>query len=62
MHTRWIETEFDGEITPFNALAAHAGGSESESREDVVVEVNGKRVSVSVPSSLANGRLGAARP
>ncbi|WP_147102925.1 acetyl/propionyl/methylcrotonyl-CoA carboxylase subunit alpha [Nesterenkonia populi] len=61
VHTRWIETEFEGKITPYNALTAHTGGAEAEPREDVVVEVNGKRVTVSVPGGLANGKLGAGK-
>ncbi|MFI0784647.1 acetyl/propionyl/methylcrotonyl-CoA carboxylase subunit alpha [Streptomyces lydicus] len=50
VHTRWIETEFVNEIPPFAA----PGGEEAEadSRETVVVEVGGKRLEVSLPSSL----------
>lgn len=58
VHTRWIETEFHNDIQPFNALTAHQGGSEPEDREDVVIEVNGKRVTVGVPASLSAGKLG----
>ncbi|MFI2173828.1 acetyl/propionyl/methylcrotonyl-CoA carboxylase subunit alpha [Streptomyces lydicus] len=50
VHTRWIETEFVNEIPP----CAAPGGDEAEadSRETVVVEVGGKRLEVSLPSSL----------
>ncbi|MEU9111879.1 biotin carboxylase N-terminal domain-containing protein [Streptomyces sp. NPDC048483] len=50
VHTRWIETEFVNEIKPF----ATPGAEEAEegSRETVVVEVGGKRLEVSLPSSL----------
>ncbi|MEU5208101.1 biotin carboxylase N-terminal domain-containing protein [Streptomyces sp. NPDC020742] len=50
VHTRWIETEFVNEIPPFAA----PGGEEAEAdaRETVVVEVGGKRLEVSLPSSL----------
>ncbi|MGD3106722.1 acetyl/propionyl/methylcrotonyl-CoA carboxylase subunit alpha [Streptomyces sp. YGL11-2] len=50
VHTRWIETEFVNEIPPFAA----PGGEEAETdtRETVVVEVGGKRLEVSLPSSL----------
>ena len=51
VHTRWIETEFVNEIKPF----AGTGIDEEEdegSRETVVVEVGGKRLEVSLPSSL----------
>ncbi|MFJ9685479.1 acetyl/propionyl/methylcrotonyl-CoA carboxylase subunit alpha [Streptomyces bacillaris] len=51
IHTRWIETEFTNEIKPF---AAPAGADEEDEagRETVVVEVGGKRLEVSLPSSL----------
>lgn len=60
VHTRWIETEFVNDIAPFNALTAHPGEGEDIAREDVVVEVNGKRVHVNVPASLAAGKLSGA--
>ncbi|MFG2829108.1 acetyl/propionyl/methylcrotonyl-CoA carboxylase subunit alpha [Streptomyces sp. NPDC048434] len=50
VHTRWIETEFVNEITPFAAPGADE--AEADSRETVVVEVGGKRLEVSLPSSL----------
>ena len=53
VHTRWIESEFSGEIPPF--AGPTAGGDEDDpdtSRETVVVEVGGKRLEVSLPSSL----------
>ncbi|MFF4160562.1 acetyl/propionyl/methylcrotonyl-CoA carboxylase subunit alpha [Streptomyces sp. NPDC001678] len=51
VHTRWIETEFANTIEPF---AAPAGAEEDvpEGRETVVVEVGGKRLEVTLPSSL----------
>lgn len=49
IHTRWIETEFDGEIAP----APHPSApEETEDRERVIVEVDGRRVEVSLPASL----------
>ncbi|MFJ6214528.1 acetyl/propionyl/methylcrotonyl-CoA carboxylase subunit alpha [Streptomyces sp. NPDC092296] len=50
VHTRWIETEFENTIAPFTGGAAE--GDEPEGRETVVVEVGGKRIEVSLPSSL----------
>ncbi|MGX1851011.1 ATP-grasp domain-containing protein [Streptomyces sp. NBC_01456] len=50
VHTRWIETEFVNEITPFTAPGADE--AEADTRETVVVEVGGKRLEVSLPSSL----------
>jgi acetyl-CoA/propionyl-CoA carboxylase biotin carboxyl carrier protein len=49
VHTRWIETEFVNEIPPYS------GGSvstEEGERESITVEVNGKRLSVSLPAGL----------
>ena len=47
VHTRWIETEFKNEIP------AYSGDShelvESSARQSVVVEVNGKRLEVTLP-------------
>ncbi|MDO5493129.1 MAG: biotin carboxylase N-terminal domain-containing protein [Nesterenkonia sp.] len=57
VHTRWIETEFRNTIPPYNALSAHAAPEQAEQREDVVMEVNGKRITVSLPTSLAAGKL-----
>ncbi|MEU3901187.1 biotin carboxylase N-terminal domain-containing protein [Streptomyces sp. NPDC045251] len=51
VHTRWIETEFVNEIKPFTA-SADAETDEETGRETVVVEVGGKRLEVSLPSSL----------
>ncbi|MEV3989461.1 biotin carboxylase N-terminal domain-containing protein [Streptomyces sp. NPDC049837] len=51
VHTRWIETEFVNEIPPFAAPAAPEA-EEEPGRETVVVEVGGKRLEVSLPSSL----------
>ncbi|WP_432002174.1 acetyl/propionyl/methylcrotonyl-CoA carboxylase subunit alpha [Streptomyces sioyaensis] len=50
VHTRWIETEFVNEIPPFTAPGTDE--AEADSRETVVVEVGGKRLEVSLPSSL----------
>ncbi|MGW0731229.1 acetyl/propionyl/methylcrotonyl-CoA carboxylase subunit alpha [Streptomyces sp. NPDC002851] len=52
VHTRWIETEFVNEIKPFAAPADTAEADEEPGRETVVVEVGGKRLEVSLPSSL----------
>ncbi|SFB34082.1 biotin carboxyl carrier protein /biotin carboxylase [Amycolatopsis marina] len=53
VHTRWIETEFDNQIEPFD------GGTpveeETAPRQNVVVEVGGRRLEVSLPGDLALG-------
>ncbi|MEU1483227.1 biotin carboxylase N-terminal domain-containing protein [Streptomyces sp. NPDC005752] len=51
VHTRWIETEFVNEIAPFT-VPADQDADEDSGRETVVVEVGGKRLEVSLPSSL----------
>ncbi|WP_435973407.1 acetyl/propionyl/methylcrotonyl-CoA carboxylase subunit alpha [Streptomyces sp. Qhu_M48] len=51
VHTRWIETEFVNEIKPFAPAGTDADEDES-GRETIVVEVGGKRMEVSLPSSL----------
>ncbi|MCW2640377.1 MAG: acetyl-/propionyl-CoA carboxylase subunit alpha [Dactylosporangium sp.] len=53
VHTRWIETEFAGDIPPF-AGGAGADAAE-EPRETVVVEVGGKRLEVSLPAGFGAG-------
>ncbi|GAA5000720.1 acetyl/propionyl/methylcrotonyl-CoA carboxylase subunit alpha [Kitasatospora paranensis] len=50
VYTRWIESEFENTIPAFTG--AGADGEEAEGRETVVVEVGGKRIEVSLPSSL----------
>ena len=47
VHTRWIETEFKNEIPAYSG-DSH-GLDESSARQSVVVEVNGKRLEVTLP-------------
>ncbi|MFJ3533151.1 acetyl/propionyl/methylcrotonyl-CoA carboxylase subunit alpha [Streptomyces sp. NPDC090132] len=66
IHTRWIETEFVNEIPAF-AAPADADTDEETGRESVVVEIGGKRLEVSLPSSLGmslarTGLAAGARP
>ncbi|MBM7770097.1 acetyl-CoA/propionyl-CoA carboxylase biotin carboxyl carrier protein [Actinokineospora baliensis] len=58
VHTRWIETEFDNRIEPFTGGADAA--VEAEERQNVVVEVGGRRLEVSLPAGLSLGGGGAA--
>jgi acetyl-CoA/propionyl-CoA carboxylase biotin carboxyl carrier protein len=56
VHTRWIETEFAGDIPPFVAdgePGSEGGPAGVGERERVLVEVNGKRFEVVVPGWLA---------
>ena len=50
VHTRWIETEFVNTIEPYTGTL---GDSEPDENETYVVEVNGRRVEVKLPSSLS---------
>ena len=53
VHTRWIETEFDNQIAPYAGPTGAA--EEAEPRQNVVVEVGGKRLDVSLPGGLSLG-------
>ena len=60
VHTRWIETEFSGQIAPYDGPPADALTPEEKTR--VVVEVDGKRLEVVLPAGLGgSGRNGATR-
>ncbi|MEP6560906.1 MAG: biotin carboxylase N-terminal domain-containing protein [Nakamurella sp.] len=48
--TQWIETEFDNQLPAFTAAAPPT--AEPLLRETIVVEVNGRRLAVSVPGDL----------
>ncbi|NGO74170.1 ATP-grasp domain-containing protein [Streptomyces sp. YC504] len=52
VHTRWIETEFVNEIKPFTLTPDASEDEDEAGRETIVVEVGGKRLEVSLPSSL----------
>ena len=47
VHTRWIETEFNNEIPAYSGDSAEL--DENSARKSVVVEVNGKRLEVTLP-------------
>ncbi len=53
VHTRWIETEWQADVEPFSGGAGVE--AEAAGRETVVVEVNGKRVEISLPEGLGAG-------
>lgn len=50
VHTRWIETEYDNQIEPWSGEAEDL--VEPGPRREVVVEVNDKRIEVSLPERL----------
>ena len=47
VHTRWIETEFNNEISAYSGDSHEL--DENSARKSVVVEVNGKRLEVTLP-------------
>lgn len=53
VYTRWIETEWNNDIPAY--VAEGSEGEEAGPRQNVVVEVGGKRVEVSLPASLFAG-------
>jgi len=62
VHTRWIETEFANTVEPF---VSSDELPEAEARQQVVVEVGGRRLEVSLPGGLSTGtpaKTAAAKP
>ena len=53
VYTRWIETEWNNDIPAY--VAEGSEGEDAGPRQNVVVEVGGKRVEVSLPASLFAG-------
>jgi acetyl-CoA/propionyl-CoA carboxylase, biotin carboxylase, biotin carboxyl carrier protein len=54
--TRWIETEWQNPLEPWTGLAEES--QSVEARAEVVVEVAGKRLEVSIPKRLLTGDFG----
>ncbi|TFD91061.1 ATP-grasp domain-containing protein [Cryobacterium lactosi] len=53
IYTRWIETEFENTIDPWSGTVEDR--PRSDARHSVVVEVDGRRIEVSLPSKLLPG-------
>ncbi|MGW4927888.1 acetyl/propionyl/methylcrotonyl-CoA carboxylase subunit alpha [Agromyces sp. NPDC004153] len=53
VYTRWIETEYDNRLEPWSGELAE--GSGPAARTDVVVEVGGRRIEVTLPKKLLGG-------
>jgi len=58
IYTRWIETEFDNDIEPWSGSLQDSAAAAV--RHNVVVEVDGKRIEVSLPSKLLPSTTGVA--
>ena len=56
--TRWIETDWDNDLEPWSGESVEIPALEP--LKEVVVEVGGKRVAVSVPKRLLVGEIGSA--
>ena len=50
IYTRWIETDFDNDIEPWSGSLQDSAAAST--RHNVVVEVDGKRIEVSLPTKL----------
>ncbi|MEI8409063.1 MULTISPECIES: acetyl/propionyl/methylcrotonyl-CoA carboxylase subunit alpha [unclassified Kribbella] len=57
VHTRWIETEYDNQIPPYDGPGVEP--AESVEREKVTVEVGGKRLEVVLPAGLGSSTVAA---
>lgn len=53
IYTRWIETDWQGDIAPWSGELGDT--APAERRSSVVVEVEGKRIEVSLPAKLLTG-------
>jgi acetyl-CoA/propionyl-CoA carboxylase biotin carboxyl carrier protein len=53
IYTRWIETDWQGDIAPWSGELGDT--APAERRSSVVVEVEGKRIEVSLPAKLLSG-------
>jgi acetyl-CoA/propionyl-CoA carboxylase biotin carboxyl carrier protein len=63
VHTRWIETEFRNDLAPWNPGGTGMGGEGApDGRQTVVVEVDGKRLEVTLPATFASAAAPAAGP
>ena len=62
VHTRWIETEFTGEIEPWSG-SVEADADPEDPYRTVVVEVEGRRLRVGVPAGIfQSGEKALSRP
>ena len=59
VYTRWIETEWVNDLAPWGGQADPIDQI-SNSRNNVVVEVDGKRIEVSLPARMLQGASGSA--
>ncbi|GAA1840501.1 acetyl/propionyl/methylcrotonyl-CoA carboxylase subunit alpha [Agromyces salentinus] len=53
IYTRWIETEYDNQLEPWTGELAEPAAASA--RTNLVVEVGGRRIEVTLPAKLAGG-------
>lgn len=59
VHTRWIETEFTGQIPVYQGVIGEP--DDETPNQTFVVEVNGRRIEVKLPGTLAASRTASAK-
>jgi acetyl-CoA/propionyl-CoA carboxylase biotin carboxyl carrier protein len=62
VHTRWIETEFQGNLPPYAGAPGSPDDAAAVARERIIVEVGGKRLEVVIPAGLGGGSAAPGRP
>jgi len=56
VHTRWIETEFRNDLAPWAGDSIEPDGADGQAgRQTVTVEVDGKRIEVTLPATIVSG-------
>ncbi|HEX6469083.1 MAG TPA: biotin carboxylase N-terminal domain-containing protein [Streptosporangiaceae bacterium] len=55
VHTRWIETDFDNTIPPYEGAPEQPDAAAPDDRQRVTVEVGGKRLEVVLPAAWIGG-------
>ncbi|WP_448853912.1 acetyl/propionyl/methylcrotonyl-CoA carboxylase subunit alpha [Corynebacterium frankenforstense] len=55
VYTKWIEEEWDNPVEPFTDPTETADEDGTDPNHKVVVEINGRRVEIALPSSLSLG-------
>jgi acetyl-CoA/propionyl-CoA carboxylase, biotin carboxylase, biotin carboxyl carrier protein len=63
VHTRWIETEFSNNLPPWDGSASTSQESgQQDARQAITVEVDGKRIEVTLPAAFAAGAASSPAP
>jgi acetyl-CoA/propionyl-CoA carboxylase biotin carboxyl carrier protein len=57
VHTRWIEDDFDNPVKPYAEVSGSPEAAGLEERRRLTVEVDGRRLEVSLPASFGGGAV-----